>query len=408
MSRSTPTPASSPHALDLENSCRRLSHLDRQQGFQQRLDNLSQSGAPASASDWRTPWCCWLSPWIPAARISEVNGGFDKVIRKVQPCLHAGTRPRRDTFPRQQFPAAVRGVTREGLALHDRIVGLRASARNFSLDQRRGAADSHPPARKDPRASNRPGSGTHESSPAMEREARRRTRKVSKPSPDGPPGASGDLYRPLNGRSGCCRRSEHAKASCSTAACAAPACYARPAWRADHQGKAMRQRSVRRRTRRRRRCESTPVRAAWLGDGRAARIMTARSRTGLQGLFANRTVQVDRLIEGAPAPAAPQRPREGVVHAFEAACRSGRFVTTVEIAPPIPPIPAAARAPTVVRGTGRRRSTLPTDRRDRHMSSAAAAILAANGHTPVCQICLPRPQSHSGQGDILGAAARRS
>jgi methylenetetrahydrofolate reductase (NADPH) len=116
-----------------------------------------------------------------------------------------------------------------------------------------------------------------------------------------------------------------------------------------------------------------------------------------------------QVIEQTPQPAIPPAPplRERPIHAFEAACKSGRFVTTVEIAPPDSADPAAlleraekfvglADAVNITDGAGG----------NCHMSSAAAAaILATHGHTPVCQIACRDRNRIAVQGDILGAAA---
>ncbi|MFO1114541.1 MAG: methylenetetrahydrofolate reductase C-terminal domain-containing protein [Beijerinckiaceae bacterium] len=116
-----------------------------------------------------------------------------------------------------------------------------------------------------------------------------------------------------------------------------------------------------------------------------------------------------KVIEGAPAPAqpSPPAPRERPVHAFEAACRSGRFVTTVEIAPPDSADPGAllARAK-LFEGLADAVNITDGAGGNCHMSSAAAAaILAAHGHTPVCQIACRDRNRIAVQGDILGAAA---
>ena len=116
-----------------------------------------------------------------------------------------------------------------------------------------------------------------------------------------------------------------------------------------------------------------------------------------------------RVIEGsaeAPPTAVPA-PRDRPVHAFERACRSGQFVVTVEIAPPDSADPSAlvARAN---RFSGLVDAVNITDGAggNCHMSSAAAAaVLAAHGHTPVCQIACRDRNRIAVQGDILGAAA---
>ena len=115
------------------------------------------------------------------------------------------------------------------------------------------------------------------------------------------------------------------------------------------------------------------------------------------------------VIDGAPAPIQPSapQPRARPVHAFEAACNSGRFVTTVEIAPPDSADPAAllARA-AIFAGLVDAMNITDGAGGNCHMSSAAAAaILAAHGHTPVCQIACRDRNRIAVQGDILGAAA---
>jgi 5,10-methylenetetrahydrofolate reductase len=93
--------------------------------------------------------------------------------------------------------------------------------------------------------------------------------------------------------------------------------------------------------------------------------------------------------------------------ALEAACNSGRFVVTVEVAPPDSPRPDAllARAELFA---GRVDAINITDGAggNCHMSSvAASAILAAHGHVPVYQIACRDRNRIAIQGDMLGAAA---
>jgi methylenetetrahydrofolate reductase (NADPH) len=92
---------------------------------------------------------------------------------------------------------------------------------------------------------------------------------------------------------------------------------------------------------------------------------------------------------------------------FEQACKSGRFVVTVEVSPPDSSDPGvliarAARfreladAINITDGAGA----------NCHMSSAAAAaVLVANGLTPVAQFSCRDRNRIALQGDILGAAA---
>jgi 5,10-methylenetetrahydrofolate reductase len=100
-------------------------------------------------------------------------------------------------------------------------------------------------------------------------------------------------------------------------------------------------------------------------------------------------------------------PRERPMHAFERACRSGRFVVTAEIAPPDSADPSALLA-RATHFSGLVDAINITDGAggNCHMSSAAAAaVLAAHGHTPVCQIACRDRNRIAVQGDILGAAA---
>jgi 5,10-methylenetetrahydrofolate reductase len=103
------------------------------------------------------------------------------------------------------------------------------------------------------------------------------------------------------------------------------------------------------------------------------------------------------------ARAAPARETFG----FEQACKSGRFVVTVEVSPPDSTDPGAliarasrfrdlAEAINITDGAGA----------NCHMSSAAAAaILVANGLAPVAQFSCRDRNRIALQGDILGAAA---
>lgn len=95
------------------------------------------------------------------------------------------------------------------------------------------------------------------------------------------------------------------------------------------------------------------------------------------------------------------------IHGFERACRSGRFVVTVEVAPPDSADPAA-----LIERAGRFRGLADainiTDGAggNCHMSSvAASAILAANDLTPVWQLACRDRNRIAIQGELLGAAA---
>lgn len=117
-----------------------------------------------------------------------------------------------------------------------------------------------------------------------------------------------------------------------------------------------------------------------------------------------------RVINGThPAPRVTERHTAAVREAFdfEKACKSGRFVTTVEVSPP-----DSSDANELVERASRFRDLVDainiTDGAGAncHMSSAAAAaILVANGLTPVAQFSCRDRNRIALQGDILGAAA---
>ena len=109
-----------------------------------------------------------------------------------------------------------------------------------------------------------------------------------------------------------------------------------------------------------------------------------------------------QIARVADAPRRERRPYD-----FERACRSGRFVVTVEVAPPDSADPQAfierasrfkelADAINITDGAGG----------NCHMSSvAAAALLTVNGLTPIWQIACRDRNRIAIQGELLGAAA---
>ena len=117
-----------------------------------------------------------------------------------------------------------------------------------------------------------------------------------------------------------------------------------------------------------------------------------------------------RVIDGSHAVPTVIRPTTAPAResfSFEQACQSGRFVVTVEVSPPDSSDPGVliarasrfrdlADAINITDGAGA----------NCHMSSAAAAaILVANGLTPVAQFSCRDRNRIALQGDILGAAA---
>jgi methylenetetrahydrofolate reductase (NADPH) len=117
-----------------------------------------------------------------------------------------------------------------------------------------------------------------------------------------------------------------------------------------------------------------------------------------------------RMIEGThptPVIVEPCTTRLRDAYGFEQACKSGRFVTTVEVSPP-----DSADPSDLVAQANRFRDLVDainiTDGAggNCHMSSAAAAaILAANGLNPVAQFSCRDRNRIALQGDILGTAA---
>ena len=168
-------------------------------------------------------------------------------------------------------------------------------------------------------------------------------------------------------------------------------------------------------------CEVDPaMRCVWL----EATEGHARQCGDLAGPWTERLAPIDAHRQGrstwielvaatptAPAPAEPPAPAvppdAAPVSAFEAACREGRFLYTVEIAPPDSHEPevllARARAfeglvdaINITDGAGA----------NCHMSSvAAASVLRAAGFEAVCQVACRDRNRIALQGDVLGAAA---
>ena len=163
-------------------------------------------------------------------------------------------------------------------------------------------------------------------------------------------------------------------------------------------------------------CEVDPeMRCVWLeaneGRERLSRRQAPHTGTALAPLdhrLQGRSSWVNVILGDKPTAA----PAEGaaISHppaAFESACLSGRFLVTVEVAPPdsADPQVLVARAQqfkglvdaiNITDGAGG----------NCHMSSvAASAILAANGFTPIYQVACRDRNRIAIQGDILGAAA---
>lgn len=170
-------------------------------------------------------------------------------------------------------------------------------------------------------------------------------------------------------------------------------------------------------------CEVNPrVRCTWIdaGDG-DARLRAGHTPSWVQRVPAldhrrrGRSTWIEVIAPTIPAPkrAAHEAPPAAAATAgppsspFEAACRDGGFLVTVEIAPPDSPDPQALLA-RAARFSGLADAINITDAAGAncHMSSAAAAaVLAAAGFTPVCQVGCRDRNRIAVQGDVLGAAA---
>jgi len=165
-------------------------------------------------------------------------------------------------------------------------------------------------------------------------------------------------------------------------------------------------------------CEVRPAqRCVWLdateGDARiepghtptwTQRVPALDHRRGGQSSWIRIFAPPEPGTVSAPAPVSTHGEASG---AFEGACRDGRFVVTVEIAPPdsADPRPLLDRAR---RFAGLVDAINITDGAggNCHMSSvAAASVLAGAGITAVCQVGCRDRNRIAVQGDVLGAAA---
>ncbi|MFO1216985.1 MAG: methylenetetrahydrofolate reductase C-terminal domain-containing protein [Burkholderiaceae bacterium] len=170
-------------------------------------------------------------------------------------------------------------------------------------------------------------------------------------------------------------------------------------------------------------CEVDPaMRCVWLeadeGDARQHRGHGPTERPRLEPIDARRqglSTWVELVTPRArAAPTAPTAANTAPppafaqpVSALEAACRDGRFVYTVEIAPPDSHEPAAlverARA---FAGLVDAINITDAAGANCHMSSvAAASVLRAHGLEAVCQVACRDRNRIALQGDVLGAAA---
>ena len=166
-------------------------------------------------------------------------------------------------------------------------------------------------------------------------------------------------------------------------------------------------------------CEVKPeLRCAWVeatdGTKRIAPDRTAHPTPLLPAIDLRRRGRSSwiQVIEGRPDPAfqppvGSRSVAEATLGPLERACRSGRLVVTVELAPPDSADPAAllARAE-IFRGLVDAINITDGAGGNCHMSSvAASAVLAAEGYAPVYQIACRDRNRIAIQGDLLGAAA---
>jgi 5,10-methylenetetrahydrofolate reductase len=164
-------------------------------------------------------------------------------------------------------------------------------------------------------------------------------------------------------------------------------------------------------------CEVDPeLPCVWLEAGRGAGRMTGGDAIGriLPPVDRRRSGQTTWLkiirneAEGEPGKAeASALSQPGEPGSFEAACRSGRFLVTAEISPPdsVEPRDLLQRAG-VLRGMVDALNVTDSAGANSHLSSmAAAALLAADGHTPVFQAACRDRNRIALQADLMGAAA---
>ena len=166
-------------------------------------------------------------------------------------------------------------------------------------------------------------------------------------------------------------------------------------------------------------CEVKPaLRCAWVeatdGTKRIAHDHAAHPTPLLPAIDLRRRGRSSwiQVVEGRPDPAfqPPVGARsiaEATLGPLERACRGGRCVVTVELAPPDSADPAAllARAEKF-RGLADAINITDGAGGNCHMSSvAASALLAAHGYAPVYQIACRDRNRIAIQGDLLGAAA---
>lgn len=163
-------------------------------------------------------------------------------------------------------------------------------------------------------------------------------------------------------------------------------------------------------------CEVIPqMRCVWLeaeeGRRRIAPLSVSPDAAipPLDHTRSGRSSWVPVIFPEAPRSEAP-RTDASITHprgAFERACGAGRFVVTVELAPPDSAAPAGflARA-ACFRGLVDAINVTDGAGGNCHMSSvAASALLAADGDVPIYQVACRDRNRIAIQGDLLGAAA---
>lgn len=167
-------------------------------------------------------------------------------------------------------------------------------------------------------------------------------------------------------------------------------------------------------------CEVRPSqRCTWVeataGDERMQRGHTAgwwRRAAPLDHRQAGRSTWLPMMMPATPKPPPPQAVPviaavEAAADSFEAACRSGRFLITVELAPPDTPDPRGLiERAALFRGEVDAINITDGAGANCHMSSvAASSLLVAQGFEVVCQATCRDRNRIALQGDLLGAAA---
>ena len=165
-------------------------------------------------------------------------------------------------------------------------------------------------------------------------------------------------------------------------------------------------------------CEVKPeMRCVWLEAAEGQKRMADETSTGALLLppvdqrYRGRSTWLQIIAKEEVLPVLEQRAAFRVLerpkYDFERACESGRFLVTVEIAPPdSPDCTELLKRASNFRGLADALNLTDGAGANCHLSSVAgAAVLTANGYTAVCQMACRDRNRLAIQGDLLGAAA---